>query len=352
MKEKNTSMRRYQGHFFSTRNLPIKWIATSCLTLLLGSLIFCQDYRNPPALQVSLQPSLGYKGGSIGEHLFNMDGYGQQVAFAPAGGRQISFLQWDVYGMMVVGLDVEFQYRAFSAQLYGRVGIPMICGKMDDFDWNTTRGHQTHFSTHTNNLTDYFMAGGFLGWTFASPDRKLLLTPMAGFSWQQTSMVAQDGYRQYVPSNKQETTPWTDDLEKKYFDGDVISYRHEVLQVDLQFRITYNHNPRLYFQLDASIHPIIGAFGYDTHILRNLQFLDYNMKGQLGFGAALTAGYQMLPRHFLTLKLDYNYLPVVIGQTYMKSTSQQYYYPDSSSRGGASHWFAGVTLGWKFNLFQ
>ena len=224
--------------------------------------------------------------------------------------------------MMVVGLDVEFQYRAFSAQLYGRAGIPMICGKMDDFDWNSTRGHQTHFSTHTNRLTDYFMAGGFLGWTFASPDRKLLLTPMAGFSWQQTAMIARDGYRQYVPSDKQETTPWTDDLEKKYFDGDVISYRHEVFQVDLQFRITYNHNPRLYFQLDASIHPVIGAFGYDTHILRNMQFLDYN------------------------------YLPVVIGQTYMKSTSQIHYYPDPSSQGGASHWFAGVTVGWKFNIFQ
>ena len=59
-------MRSTLNHFFSTRNLPIKWIATSCLTLLLGGLVFCQDYRNPPALQVSLQPSLGYKGGSIG----------------------------------------------------------------------------------------------------------------------------------------------------------------------------------------------------------------------------------------------------------------------------------------------
>lgn len=345
-------MRRYQGHFSRTRILPIKWIATSFLTLLLGSLIFCQDYRNPPKLQLSIQPSLGYKGGSIGEHLFNMDGYGQSVPFAPAGGKQISFLKWDIYGMLVTGLDLEFQYKSFFSQIYGRVGISMPCGKMDDFDWNSTRGHQTHFSTHDNRLQDHIVAGGFLGWTFSSPDRRIQFVPMAGFSWQQTSMIARDGYKQYVPGHLQETTPWTDDLEKGYFSGDVISYRHEVFQVDLLFRITYNHSPRLYFQLDTSIHPIIGAFGYDTHILRNLQFLDYNMNGQLSLGAALTIGYQVLPQHFLTLKVDYNYLPVVVGPTYMKGTRQPYYYPESSSRGGASHWFAGVTLGWKFNLFQ
>ena len=321
------------------------------LTTLFPSL-FAQDFRNPPDLQVSIQPGIAYRAGSIGEHLFNMDGYGMPVDFAPSEGKQISFLQWDINAMIEATLDVGFQYKAFIAAINGRLGIPMRTGKMDDFDWASSKGHQTHFSTHTNKITNHFALGGFLGWTFASPDRKLLLTPMAGFSWQQTSMVARDGYRQYVPSDKQETTPWTDDLEKKYFDGDVISYRHEVFQVDLQFRITYNHNPRLYFQLDASIHPVIGAFGYDTHILRNMQFLDYNMKGQLGFGAALTVGYQVIPRHFLTVKVDYNYLPVVIGQTYMKSTSQIHYYPDPSSQGGASHWFAGVTVGWKFNLFQ
>lgn len=329
-----------------------KGLSAVILTLLLGGVLFCQDYRDPPKMQLSFQPSLGYKAGSIGEHLFNMNGIGKQVAFAPDGSRQVSFLQWDIHGMMVAGLDVDFRYKSFYAKLHGEAGIPLSSGKMDDFDWYTTKGHQTHFSTHHNRITDHFSVGGLLGWILSSTDGRVRFTPMAGWSWQQTSMLASDGYRQYVLDSLWETTPWSDDLPKKYFDGDVISYRHEVFQIDLLLRLTYNLSPRLSLGLEGSIHPVIGAFGYDTHILRDLQFLDYNMTGQLAFGAALEMGYQIIPKHWLTLRMDYNYLPVVTGPAYVKETRQQYYYPDATSMGGSSHWFVGVSLGWKFNLFQ
>ncbi len=330
----------------------LKKLTAITLPLLIGGLLFCQDYRNPPKMQVSIQPGLGYQAGSIGEHLFNMGGIGKPVAFAPDGGRQISFLQWDIHGMMVARLDVDFRYRSFYIKLHGEAGLPLSSGKMDDFDWNTTKDHQTHFSTHHNRVSDHFSAGGLLGWILSSTDGRLQCTPMAGWSWQQTSMTASDGYYQYVPSKLQETRPWTDNLPKEYLNGDVINYRHEVFQIDLLLRLTYHHNPRLSLSLEGSIHPVIGVFGYDTHLLRDLQFLDYNMTGQLAFGTALMLGYQIIPQHWLTLKVDYNYLPVVTGPAYSKSTSQRYYYPSATSKGGASHWFVGVSLGWKFNLFQ
>lgn len=320
--------------------------------LLCVNSIHCQDFRKPPRLQVSIQPSLGFKSGSMGEHLFNMGGYGKPVDFAPAGGRQISFLQWDIHAMILAELEVGFQYKSFYAQVSGEAGLGSIWGKMDDYDWNSTKGHQTHFSTHTNGIDWHCAVGGLVGWELSSVDRRLKIVPMVGWSWQRTAMTAQDGYRQYVPDQLQETTTWTDSLEKVYFDGAVISYEHEVFQVDCILRITYNHSPRLHFHLDGSIHPIIGAFGYDTHILRDLQFLDYDMKGELGFGAALTVGYQVVPKQWLILKVDYIYMPVVVGQAYLKNAGQQYYYPDASSRGGASHWFVGVSLGWKFNVFR
>lgn len=335
------------------KNFLQKYLFTIILSMVIcSSAFFAQDFRNPPDLQVSIQPGIAYKAGSIGEHLFNMDGYGMPVDFAPSGGKQISFLQWDINAMLEATLDVDFQYKAFLAKVNGRVGLPMKAGKMDDFDWNSSKGHQTHFSTHTNKITSHFALGALVGWELSSEDRHIQFIPMVGFSWLRTSMVAVDGYRQYVPDKLQPTTPWTPDIEKKYFDGEVISYRHEVLQVDCVFRITYNHNSKFYVHLDGSVHPIVAAYGYDTHILRNLQFLDHNMKGELGFGAAITFGYQIMPKHFLTLRVDYNNMPVVTGKTYMKSVNQQYYYPDSSSMGGASHWFVGVTLGWKFNLFS
>lgn len=331
-------------------------ITPRCMSLLLAfflvATVTAQDFRTPPKMQFSLQPSLGYKAGSIGEHLFNMDNYGKSVAFAPSGGRQISFLQWDINSLLLAELEMGFRYKAFLSQVNGEIGLPMQVGKMDDYDWNSTKGHQTHFSTHHNELSYHFALGGLLGWEFSSENKQLKLTPLIGFSWQSTFMVANGGYRQYVPTSQQETTPWSDDIEKKYFTGNVISYEHEVFQIDCVFRITYNHNPRLQFTVEGSIHPIIVAFGYDTHILRDLQFLDYNMNGNLGFGTSFGVGYQMVPQMWFICKLDYNYMPVVVGQTYMKNVNEGYYYPDSTSRGGASHWFVGVTLGWKFNLFQ
>ena len=45
------------------------------LTTLFPSL-FAQDFRNPPDLQVSIQPGIAYRAGSIGEHLFNRSGRG------------------------------------------------------------------------------------------------------------------------------------------------------------------------------------------------------------------------------------------------------------------------------------
>lgn len=322
------------------------------LTFFLVAIASAQDFRTPPKLQVSFQPNLGYKAGSIGEHLFNTDNYGKPVDFAPSGGRQISFLQWDINSLLVAELEIGFRYKAFLSQINGEIGFPMRVGKMNDYDWNSTKGHQTHFSTHHNDLTHHYVLGGLLGWEFSSENKQLKLTPLVGFSWQSTFMIAYDGYRQYVPTEQQETTPWSDDLEKKYFTGNVISYEHEVFQIDCIFRITYNHNPRLYFTMEGSIHPIIAAFGYDTHILRDLQFLDYNMKGNLGFGSSFGMGYQVVPKMWVIFKLDYNYMPVVVGQTYMKNVNERYYYPDPTSRGGASHWFVGVTLGCKFNHFQ
>ena len=325
------------------------WLLLYCF---LVATVSAQNFQTPPKLQVSLQPSLGYKAGSIGEHLFNMFNSGKPVSFAPFGGRQISFLQWDINALLLAELEIGFRYKAFSAQAVGEVGIPMRTGKMDDYDWASSNGHQTHFSTHPSDLTGHFAAGGLVGWEFSSVNKQLHLIPLVGFSWQRTIMEAYDGYAQYVPKDLRETTPWTDDIAKKYFNGSVITYEHEVFQIDCIFRVTYNYNPRLFFNLEGSIHPIIAAFGYDTHILRDLQFLDYYMKGQLGFGASLGMGYQVAPKQWLTLNMTYNYMPVVVGQTYMKNVNEEYYYPDPSSRGGASHWFVGVSLGWKFNLFQ
>lgn len=331
---------------------PKKLIIILFIVSIFTSSLVAQDFASPPDLQISLHPEFNYQAGSIGEYLFNKNEIGTTVNYAPTGTKQISFLQWDINAMLAATLNLDVQYKSFVVSVNGSIGIPMKAGKMDDYDWNTTKGHQTHFSTHFNKITSHYVAGGLVGWEFSSSDRRFKVLPMMGFSWEKTSMMSYGGYRQYVPDNLQETTPWTDDIEKKSFTGNVISYSHEVFQIDCVLSLTYHLNSKFYLNLDGSIHPILGVYGFDTHILRDLQFLDYSMNGQIGFGVAFTVGYQIVPQHFITLKVDYNYLPVVTGQTYIKNVNQKYYYPDHSSMGGASHWFVGVSLGWKFNIFQ
>ena len=319
------------------------------LAFFLATTAAAQDFLNPPKLQVSIEPSLGYKGGSISEYVFTQTNQGKPVNYAPTGTKQLSYLQWDIHSLLFAELELGFRYKAFQAQIHGELGIPMTTGKMDDYDWISSKGHLTNFSTHSSDLTSHFVAGGLLGWNFPLLNKRIQLTPLVGFSWQRTALEAHDGYYQYVENN---AIPWTDDIEKKYIEGRVITYEHEVFQIDCVFSVTYHHSPRLYFNLEGSIHPIIAAFGYDNHILRNTQFLDYNMNGTVGFGVAAALGYQVLPKQWFTLKLHYDYLPVVTGQTYEKGSNQQFYYPSPGTKGGTSHWFVGVTLGWKFNLFQ
>lgn len=239
--------------------------------IICSSAIFAQDFRNPPDLQISIQPGIAYRAGSIGEHLYNMNGFGTPTDSSPSGGKQISFLQWDINTMIEASLAVDFQYKAFLATINGRVGLPMQIGRMEDFDWNSRKGHKTNFSTHINKLSSHFVLGGTLGWELSSEDKHIKIIPMVGFTWQKTAMVASDGYAQYVPEEKLETTPWTPDIEKQYFTGDVITYTHEVFQVDCILRVTYNHNSRLYVNIDGSVHPVIAAYGFDTHILRDIE---------------------------------------------------------------------------------
>lgn len=337
-------------HYKPTADLPtIPRFVCLLLAFFIGATAVAQDFTTPPKLQVSIEPSLNYKAGRIGEYVFTLTDYGKPTDDAPAGTKQLSYLQWDIQSLLFAGLDFGFRYKAFQAQIHGELGIPMTTGKMDDYDWNSTTGHLTNFSTHPSDLTSHFTVGGLVGWDFSLLEKRLQLTPVLGFSWQRTALEAHDGYYQYVENN---TIPWTEDIEKKYLTGRVITYEHEVFQMDCGVRVTYNHSPRLYFNLEAALHPIIAVFGYDDHILRNTQFLDYDMKGTVGFGAALGMGYQVVPKQWFTLKLHYDYLPVVTGLNYQKSSDQKFYYPDPQTRGGASHWFVGVTLGWKFNLFQ
>lgn len=326
------------------------FLAIGILLVTSFSTILAQDFRNPPDLQVSIHPSFSLKTGSVGEYLFNMTGYGKPVSYAPNGGKQMSFLQWDINALIEGGLEVGFQYKSFVALINGKVGIPMKTGKMDDFDWYAKKGHQTHFSTHTNKITSHYILGGALGWEFPIREYSISILPLVGFTWQRTSMMATDGYTQYVTNP--ENTPWTPDIEKKYLSGNVISYIHEVYQIDCILRLTYNYSPKLFFSIEGSIHPVIAAYGFDSHIVKGVDYLDYDMKGKVALGLALTMGVQVIPKHFLTFRLNYSSLPIIIGQSYSKGTNQQYYYPDASSRGGADNWFVGVTLGWKFNIFQ
>lgn len=320
--------------------------------LMFTSTLFAQDFLDPPPFQLSIHPTLGYRTGSIGEYVFSSDVKGTATSVAPEGTKKLSFLAWDVHALVVAGLELNMQYKSFLTQVYGEIGSPFSTGKMDDFDWDSTKGYLTNFSTHHNKITQHFILKGLIGWEFSSANRKLQFIPMVGGSWQETDMTGYDGYGQYVPETSRETTPWTDDIEKQYFKGNLITYRHVVYQIDCLLRLQYNFNQKFTLKFDSIFSPIIGVYGYDTHILRNKQFLDYNMNGQIGFGTAIGLDYQILPKHWLTLKINYDYLPVVTGKTYSKSTNELYYYPQHGTSGGASHWFVGVTLGWKFNFFK
>ena len=124
--------------------------------LVLFGFVSVLAFSVSPDFSFAFEPYFKINNGYAGEYLFNMEGTGKIVHYAPEGSKQISQLDWDVKSLKIFGNKIYFGYKDFQVRNTLEVGIPAVSGQMKDYDWNSTVGYQTHFSCHENELTKYF----------------------------------------------------------------------------------------------------------------------------------------------------------------------------------------------------
>lgn len=299
----------------------------------------------------SLEPFLGNRFGSAGEHLFNLNGYGKDVDYAPDGSRQISRLDWDILPLYVIGNKLSLgYYKGLQIRNSLEFGLPLACGHMQDYDWATTAGHQTHYSFHENKITGYFAFSLDMGWKFSFVDGKISVTPLAGMDFSVISFEAKDGYKQYVPATDRDTTPWSDDIERVAMAGKVITYEQERYLLRLGLETVFCLHPKFTLLLDLFVSPVLSINSFDSHLRTGMDYLDHNMKGTVVFEGSIGCKFNVFNGHSIVLRVNGNFQPVATGESYLKNAEDDKYSKDSSSLGGASQWDVGFFFGWCWQI--
>ena len=328
-------------------------VILSVLFFVFGVLTFlpAQRARSLPNFQLFITPSLGYRGGNMGEYVFTQDGTGTPTSKAPEGYKQLSLIDWKVNSIPVAGLSAKIRYKRLFLQADVDIGLPYKCGVMEDYDWISSAGYQTHFSHHNNSVTDFYELSTSLGWLFTFLDNSLEVAPFVGFAWNNLAFLARDGYIQYASSVNGTIEPWKPEIPKEPAPaGKLVTYQQELYALDIGSNITFHGTDTLSFSLDFAVQPIFVLYAFDTHFAREQDFLDI-VTFTAKIKTALTLLYNFTDSYSLALSLEGSFLPLSYGSSFTKLSSEPEFIP-SGAKGGASHWFLGFNIGFRFNLFR
>ncbi len=301
---------------------------------------------------LAIEPYFENNHGYVGEYLFNLNGIGKKVDYAPNGTKQISQLDWDVKFLNVIGNKTFFKCNNLQVRNTLEVGIPSKSGAMKDYDWSSKAGHQTHFSCHENKINGYFSADLLVGPQFDFLQEKIFIAPLIGIDFSRIAFRAYDGYYQYVTEN-QETTAWTDDIEKKYVYGDIITYRQDRWLLKLGFEAKFLIQPRFAIKTDLFVCPVLNLNSYDSHLRKSppSDYLDYHMRNAVAFNGGISFEYSAKENLSFVLSVNGSYQNIVSGDTYGKYATEKAYGIIEDSKGGANQWMVGTSLGVRYQFF-
>lgn len=270
----------------------------------------------------------------------------------------LSMLDWQILSVPFFFVDLESDlFKYLYLNLNGKIGIYSKSGKMQDYDWMnkvSSGGNElTHYSIHDNFVSSYYSADLSIGFNFFL-DKNFIITPCVSVGANYISFDGKNGYRQYgnqigVENFQAVFEPWTDEIEKIYFNKKVISYnqtqtffsigclsRLEIDCIDFNFSFFFS--------------PIMAITSIDTHYLRNeysggTYFADI-MEGSFYYGEAsilvnLNSFYK------IGLEYEYAFVPKLYGYTLTKPVNSTGAWSSAGS-GGTKRHFVQISLVNKF----
>lgn len=319
------------------------------ISLLVVSFFIVEAFAYSP-FKIDLNIEFGALKGEINEYV---------IYTAPDESQYfLSRLDWDVDFIMFGGASADI---VFAEHIYiglgGRIGFPGSSGYMQDYDWknvliNYDKGwidshgedwldsHNwlTNYSKHNNSLSRYLDGSLKFGGIINLP-WKIFLLPSVSIQAQEFSFDGLDGYLQY-PNNGFKNADgfynsWNDELDTESCSGKVISYTQQRLFFNVGLRLYTTIIPHFMIAVEGSFSPLVKISALDNHWLKEVDFLDQTS----GMGAWTISGevqYLFKKLFKIGATVDYQYVPILLGNDYYKNTTDIKWFLETDCLGGTA----------------
>lgn len=287
--------------------------------------------RTVEKVKFNITPSLGLVSGVVQEKVITSEK------------KTLSRLDWQQYAFPAGQAEGGLTWRNWFLQGKILAGIPMPCGIMDDFDFETHTTNPTKFSHHDMQLNWRFDVGGEIGYNFYLG--KFLIAPSIGMMYRTHKWTASNGYRQYssgiLPQELTGNEPKVD------MSGDMIDYTQSWGLPFFASQFVYVFADFWKAAVGCNIFPFLIVGAIDQHLVRSppTQFYD-TMRG--GFGFAVNASVQFKK---IVVKFEYEFLSVLQGTTKWGNTGESFSnlteVTDGTYPGTTSSLFT-IGVGWAF----
>jgi outer membrane protease len=268
--------------------------------------------------------------------------YGQpeEIVYKPDRDTYLSELLWDVKPLFYWGLAVNFAQEnplenfGFFTNLSIKFGIPAATGSIEDRDWLSD--HLTNFSKH-DNFTQNALLFDFSAGISMPIVSRFALKFYASISFMDFSWKGMDGYRTY------ESEKW----EKKYFSGEVISYKQQWAIFGLGISCYFPFATYFAFNASFAASPLVYCAAHDTHFYRSIDFYDY-VSG--GFFLEPQGEFVFSPLKKLSLSLSFSYrlMKGAKGTSYWRNSTSSTLYQEGYAGAAYSAMDAGFSIKVKF----
>ena len=244
----------------------------------------------------SLSPLLGFVNGRSEEIVYKF----------PNSSEYLSLLLWDLRPLFYAGVAADFSPQnpfnnnGFIANGSFRVGLPLVTGINENFDWLEEGDDYSHYSKHNVYSQRAFLADISLGYSWGLNDF-LALSTFGEISFMHFSWLARDGFGQY---------PWGDHT----FSGRVVEYSQTWFILSPGISLKGRINDFISLEGSFSYSPFPFCIARDHHFDRGIVFNDYVWKGHhFKIGGRLFIS--PIPVLNFSLNLNYRHITETRGDT-------------------------------------
>ncbi len=301
------------------------------LLFFLGGRSYAADIlTKPEPFTLTLEPVFGVTAGSVDEYVYD-------------NGYMLSRLIWDLKPLFYAGMSASVTVFGADISASLTLGLPGYSGVMEDFDYMNYDSAVTHYSISAAKILSWLQTGVSLGYRLNLLDR-FTLTPFWEFRYRLVRWGAYDGYVQYPPEREAPYTEWSQEGDKQFLTGCVITYRQEYLftgfGISASARISRRFSASLLFRFS----PLVWCTALDDHILRRTEFLDV-MSGGYTLGGEIGVLFSLTERNALRLGCGYEYTGKLRGRSYSRQTGTvSSEYSSLATNGGTESSLFSVTL--------